>query len=638
MGFWKQITSGNDPRATKRRQRKSRPGLETMEARTMLSVATFRLVDGDLFEKQGRHQSLVATDVVSMQVVDRRTITFVEQNGDVFEKTAKGPVELIQSGNPAPVPNPTPNPTPDPSPNRSPNPNPNPSPNPNPNPNPTPNPSPNPNPTPNPNPNPNPNPTPDPTPPTPAPAGFSPAQIKVAYSENFDFNVNGQRYEANGAGETIAIVEAGYDPEISQDLAAFDQEFGLPAPPNFSYFIAPGAASYFSGAGASLASNWYTETALDVEWAHAIAPGANILLEGAASQSPSDLAAAVSWVADQPGVSVVSMSWGIPEQEVGTQYDSAFMTPAGHTGVTFVASAGDSGYFNSHAGDQIGVQWPAADPDVLSVGGTSLYTAANGNYLGETAWNLTNEGSNGWWGGGGGLSQVYAEPSYQYGVQNTGVRTVPDVSYDANVNTGFAVYDAQSGGWTEVGGTSAGAPQWAALIAIADQGRALANMLPLDGPSQTLPALYQFSSDFNQVTTGSNGYSAGPGYNLATGLGTPIAITLVGDLAFHVNSEYEPSSADVMMAAATHSMLSGNESALASAQNAAVGGSSLQGAPTIETAVPETGPAASTDQSVLIALTPALWTNPSQSNADRPDHFDLALESLADDDLEILRS
>ena len=349
------------------------------------------------------------------------------------------------------------------------------------------------------------------------------------------------------------------------------------------------------------------------------------------------MAAAVSWVADQPGVSVVSMSWAFPEQEVGTQYDSALMTPVGHTGVTFVASAGDSGYFNSHQGDQVGVQWPASDPDVLSVGGTSLYTSANGGYLAESAWSLSDDGSNGWWGGGGGLSQVYAEPSYQYGVQNTGVRTVPDVSYDANGNTGFAIYDAQSGGWTEVGGTSAGAPQWAALIAIADQGRALVNTLPLDGPSQTLPALYQFSSDFKQVTTGSNGYAAGPGYNLATGLGSPVAVTLLGDLAFHVSSEYEPSGADVTMAAAPHSISIGNEPALASAQSAAVERPSIQGSPTIEAAAVETGPAGSTDQSLLMAVSPALWANTLQPNGDRHDHFDLALEAAADD-LGFLRS
>ena len=193
MSLWTQITGGKDSKTTKRLPRKARPRLETMESRTMLSaVATFRLIDGDLYEKQGRRQSLVATNVVSLGNLNRRTIEFVERNGNVFEKTAKGPAELIQRGNPTP--------------------------------------------------------TPPPSPP-PAPAGFSPEQIKVAYSENFQFLVNGQRYEANGAGQTIAIVEAGYDPAISQDLAAFDQEFGLPAPPNFSYFIANGAASYFSGAG-----------------------------------------------------------------------------------------------------------------------------------------------------------------------------------------------------------------------------------------------------------------------------------------------------------------------------------------------------------------------------------------------------
>ena len=165
MNLWTQITGGKDSRTTKRRPRKARPGLETMEPRAMLSaVATFKLIDGDLYEKQGRHQSLVAANVVSMETLNRRTIMFAEQNGDVFKKSAKGPIELIQRANPNATPNPNPKPTP--------------------NSKPTPNPSP--------------NPTPPPSPP-PAPAGFSPAQIKVAYGADVEFNVNGQHYAGNGA-------------------------------------------------------------------------------------------------------------------------------------------------------------------------------------------------------------------------------------------------------------------------------------------------------------------------------------------------------------------------------------------------------------------------------------------------------
>jgi fibronectin type 3 domain-containing protein len=155
----------------------------------------------------------------------------------------------------------------------------------------------------------------------------------------------------------------------------------------------------------------------------------------------------------------------------------------------------------------------------------------SGNYLGESAWS----------GSGGGLSSLLPQPSYQNGVvtQSSTSRANPDVSYDANPNTGFAVYDTfGQGGWLQVGGTSASAPQWAALIAIADQGRALAGLGSLDGFTQTLPKLYQLagSGDFHDITSGSNGaFSAGPGYDLVTGIGSPIANRLVADLVGSVS-------------------------------------------------------------------------------------------------------
>ena len=199
-------------------------------------------------------------------------------------------------------------------------------------------------------------------------------------------------------------------------------------------------------------------------------PARNILLVEANSASLTNLMDAVNEARNAAGVSVVSMSWGGSEffgwngtEFTGqTQYDPYFTTPTGHQGVTFIAAAGDSGVYS-------GVQWPASSPNVLSVGGTSLYTQdKSGTYYTETSWSGTS----------GGFSQVEDEPSYQATVQNTGVRTIPDVAYDADPNTGFAVYDsvADQGyvGWQEVGGTSAGAPQWAAIIAIANQARVLA--------------------------------------------------------------------------------------------------------------------------------------------------------------------
>ena len=155
------------------------------------------------------------------------------------------------------------------------------------------------------------------------------------------------------------------------------------------------------------------------------------------------------------------MSWGGGEFSSESRYDSYFTTPSGHGGVTFVASSGDSGS---------PVGYPAISPNVLSVGGTTLNLNSQGGYSSESGWS----------GSGGGISAYESQPSYQKGVvtQSTIYRTNPDVAYDADPNTGFPVYDSYnnpaSSPWGQWGGTSDAAPQWAALIAIADQGRALA--------------------------------------------------------------------------------------------------------------------------------------------------------------------
>jgi subtilase family serine protease len=345
---------------------------------------------------------------------------------------------------------------------------------------------------------------------------LSPAQVGQAYTENINFTVSGRTYRADGSGQTIAIVAAGLDPTILGDLQTFDRRFGLPDP-NFR-------SVYFQGAQNHVTKGWCEETALDVEWAHAIAPGANILLVQAASVSGADMMTAVDWARRQPGVSVVSMSWGAAESSDNHSYDWYFTTPSGHTGVTFVAASGDTGAWTDASRTQVGVSWPAVVPTVLAVGGTSLNVDTRGNYLGESAWS----------GGGGGHSRYYLEPSYQRGVQNTGVRTVPDVACNADpFYSGVSIYDSNNGGWLTIGGTSASAPQWAGLIALANQGRALVGLSPLDGASQTLPTLYRFAADFHDIVSGSNGYRATAGYDLATGLGSPNAVRIAGDLAFH---------------------------------------------------------------------------------------------------------
>ncbi len=243
---------------------------------------------------------------------------------------------------------------------------------------------------------------------------------------------------------------------------------------------------------------------------------------------------AVATAADQPGVSVVSMSWGFVEgQDAFAQdeaaYDPYFTTPAGHTGVTFVASSGDYGG---------GVmEYPAASPDVAAVGGTSLTLNADDSYKGEVGWGYYANSRGLFVGSGGGLSRYEAEPAYQQGVQSTGSRTTPDVALLADPATGAWVADPYNlpaaDPWEVVGGTSLSAPAWAGLLALADQGRAAAGKAPLGsaGPTEAQTALYGLSqADYHAVTAGGTGYSAGAGYNLVTGLGTPLADRLVPDL------------------------------------------------------------------------------------------------------------
>ena len=161
------------------------------------------------------------------------------------------------------------------------------------------------------------------------------------------------------------------------------------------------------------------------------------------------------------------MSWGSAEYAGEGAFDGDFTTPAGHPGVTFVAATGDAGAPGLY---------PAYSPNVLAVGGTDLTLQADGSYGGES----------GWTDGGGGTSITEAQPAYQAGVQATGRRTIPDVAFDADPQTGASVYDSYDdtngdGPWMKTGGTSLAAPIWAALIAIADQGRVAAGGTTLDG-------------------------------------------------------------------------------------------------------------------------------------------------------------
>jgi hypothetical protein len=344
------------------------------------------------------------------------------------------------------------------------------------------------------------------------PVGYTPSQLRQAYGFNQISFSNGTLV-GDGTGQTIAIIDAYDDPNIAQDLATFDTANGLPAPPSFTKVNETGGSSLPSAAPAN---TWGLEISLDVEWAHALAPGANILLVETNSASTGDMMeAAVGYARTVPGVSVITMSFGVPESDLGssseTSLNSYFTTPTGHQGITFVASTGDSGAPG---------EYPAYAPTVLAVGGTTLSIDGSGNYISESGWSDS----------GGGISQYISQPSFQSGVvtQSTTQRTIPDVAFDADPNSGVGVCDSYDYGasspWIQVGGTSLSAPSWAALTAVIDQGRVAAGMATLNGGSDTLPRLYALpSSDFHDITTGSNGFAAGPGYDLVTGLGSPLA-------------------------------------------------------------------------------------------------------------------
>ncbi|HET6250465.1 MAG TPA: S53 family peptidase [Tepidisphaeraceae bacterium] len=358
-----------------------------------------------------------------------------------------------------------------------------------------------------------------------SPSGYTPAQIRAAYGVN---QIKVGSAAGNGAGQTIAIVDAYNDPKITVDLATFDRTFDLSAPPSFKVENQTGGTALPRTDPNAGSDGWGLEESLDVEWAHSIAPGASIVLLEANSPSDTDLFAAVNTARHLSGVSVVSMSFGGSESAADKQLDSIFTTPAGHNGVTFVASSGDAGAYEG-VNKAVGNEYPASSPNVLAVGGTSLYASASGAYEGEAAWS----------GSGGGISSVYAEPSYQKSVDTitSGKRGVPDVSFLANPNTGVSIIDSfdlgASSPWETIGGTSLAAPCWAGLIAITNQGRVSLKKTTLDGPTQTLPAIYGLpSSDFNDITSGNNGYySARSGYDDVTGRGTPKAVQVVDGLA-----------------------------------------------------------------------------------------------------------
>ena len=367
---------------------------------------------------------------------------------------------------------------------------------------------------------------------------YTPAQLLKVY--DFPTVFGPTMVNANGAGQTIAIVDAYNDPNIAIDLAAFDTLYGLPALTG-SNFIVEGQTGALPG-NVPAGSNWGAEISLDVEWTHALAPDAKILLVEANSAATSDLLAAVTKAASASGVVCVTMGWGVTEADLGsaateTSLDATFTTPANHLGgaataggtlilggITFVAAAGNSGSPGTY---------PAYSPNVLAVGGTSLNPGlpASGTYTDETTWNDADGAT------GAGISVNEKEPTYQDTVvppadsNDFANRAAPDVAFDADPETGVEIVDSFDQLSTDyVGGTSLGAVAWSALIAIADQGRAaLAATGSFNGFKATLPELYAMSSaNYHDITTGDNGtYDAAVGYDLVTGRGTPDATAVI---------------------------------------------------------------------------------------------------------------
>ena len=388
---------------------------------------------------------------------------------------------------------------------------------------------------------------------------YAPSFVRTAY--NFPASLD-------GTGQTILIVDAFGSPTVAQDLAVFDRLFHVPAPPSFTILCPKLGCPVFNPTDTRHDQvGWSIETSLDVQYAHAMAPGAKIVLVVGETSSASELNVAEKAAIDQYPGSIMSQSFGIPEILIHSNNAHVIQSHQNYqaaqaAGITVLASTGDLGATNGFA--TANASYPASDPLVTAVGGTqgnpypfTLATCAGGpcntglatiagtcttnglfkspctplGYGGEQVWNEPQFGA----ATGGAPSLLFPAPSYQ-SVTGLAMRAIPDVSYNAAINGGvLVVWTAvpKRAGIHIVGGTSAGSPQWAAIVALANQAHG--------GPLGFLNrALYQgcSASDFHDITVGNNqlvgtpvGFSAGAGWDDATGLGTPNVGKLVSDLA-----------------------------------------------------------------------------------------------------------
>jgi kumamolisin len=348
---------------------------------------------------------------------------------------------------------------------------------------------------------------------TAAPASYIPPQVAQAY--NFPAT-------ASGAGQTIGIIELGGGYRQA-DLIAYFKSLGLP-PPGITAVGVDGGTNK-----PSTASSADGEVMLDIEVAASVAPGAKIAVYFAPNTDQGFLDAITTAVHDTTQKpSVISISWGGPESswtnQAMTAMDAACQSAAA-LGITITVAAGDDGSTDGGTGNN--VDFPASSPHVLACGGTKL--DANGaTIVSEVVWNelASQEGAT-----GGGVSNIFALPSWQANAHvpasstSTGGRGVPDVAGDADPATGYTIrVDSQT---SVIGGTSAVAPLWAGLVAVANQ--QLGNNVGL-----LQPAIYAAKAAlaFNDITQGNNGaFEAGQGWDACTGLGSPIASKLIPLLA-----------------------------------------------------------------------------------------------------------
>jgi subtilase family serine protease len=328
---------------------------------------------------------------------------------------------------------------------------------------------------------------------------LNPSQIRGAYGIN--------AVPGLGQGATIAIVDAYDAPNAAADLAVFSSQWGISCATGggtFTKVNQSGQSSPLPGTN----SGWEMESNLDVQWAHAIAPCANIVLVEANSNNDSDLLTAVSTAASLG--SVVSMSWGSNEFSSQTSFDSFFVGK----GVTFLASSGDTGGV---------IEWPSSSTRVVAVGGTNLTLNPDNSVASETAWN----------GSGGGCSAYEQAISPQTGLvpATCTKRATPDVSMNGGSASPVYTYISDQGGWYAVYGTSLSVQLWGGVIALANGQRST----PLDGTLADLyadaggiPSSAPYTANYRDITSGQAGsFSAGPAWDFITGLGSPLVNSLV---------------------------------------------------------------------------------------------------------------